>query len=120
MQSLKDIAIAFEQLLASGHIREAFEKYASPNFRHHNPYYKDGRDGLLNGMEDSVAQFKDKTYQVLRVLEEGDLVAIHSRLKPKPNWHDMSVINLYRFEGDKIVELWDVGQQLPDDSPNKD
>jgi len=26
----------------------------------------------------------------------------------------------FRFEGGKVVELWDIGQLLPNDSPNAD
>jgi predicted SnoaL-like aldol condensation-catalyzing enzyme len=28
------------------------------------------------------------------------------------------VIHIFRFEEDRIVELWDVGQEIPEDSPN--
>lgn len=117
--SLKKIAIAFEQLLADGKIREAFDNYTSQDFRHHNPFYGSDRESLILGMQKNTPNFKNKTYEVQRVLEDEDLVAIHSRLKPKPDWSDMSVVRIYRFEDDKIVEQWDVAQQAPDDSPNK-
>ena len=119
MQSHKEIAVIFEQLVVSGQIREAYEKYVSPDFRHHNPYFKGDRESLLLGMENNAAQFADKVYEVKRVLEDGDLVAIHSRLKPKPDMPEMAVVHIYRFEGDKIAEEWDLGQQIPDNSPNE-
>jgi predicted SnoaL-like aldol condensation-catalyzing enzyme len=28
------------------------------------------------------------------------------------------LVRIFRFEGDRIVELWDVGQQAPKNSPN--
>src|SRR2546423_10159656 len=119
MQSHKEIAVIFEQLVVSGQIREAYEKYVSPDFRHHNPYFKGDRESLLLGMEKNAAQFADKAYEVKRVLEDGDLVATHSRLKPKPDMPEMAVVHIYRFEGDKIAEEWDLGQQIPDNSPNE-
>jgi len=27
-------------------------------------------------------------------------------------------VHLFRFEGDRIVELWDIGQPIPDSSVN--
>jgi predicted SnoaL-like aldol condensation-catalyzing enzyme len=119
MQTHKEIAVIFEQLVVSGQIREAYEKYVSPDFRHHNPYFKGDRESLLLGMEKNAAQFADKVYEVKRVLEDGDLVAIHSRLKPKPDMPEMAVVHIYRFEGDKIAEEWDLAQQIPDNSPNE-
>jgi len=29
------------------------------------------------------------------------------------------VVHILRFEGDRIVELWDIGQEIPQDSPNE-
>jgi hypothetical protein len=35
-QSLKEVAIEFMQLVASGKVQEAYERHISQNFRHHN------------------------------------------------------------------------------------
>jgi predicted SnoaL-like aldol condensation-catalyzing enzyme len=32
---------------------------------------------------------------------------------------DIAVVHILRFEQGKIVEMWDVSQQVPKDSPNK-
>ena len=47
------------------------------------------------------------------------MVAIHSRLKPKPDWPEMAIVHIFRFDGDKIVEEWDLSQQIPGDAPNE-
>lgn len=118
-QSRKDIAVAFEQLVASGQIRDAYDKYVSADYRHHNPWFKGDRESLIVGMESNAGQFADKEYEVQRVLEDGDAVAIHSRIRPKAEMPDMAVVHIYRFEGDQIVEEWDLGQPLPANSPNE-
>jgi predicted SnoaL-like aldol condensation-catalyzing enzyme len=28
------------------------------------------------------------------------------------------VVHIFRFDGDKLVELWDLGQEVPAESPN--
>jgi predicted SnoaL-like aldol condensation-catalyzing enzyme len=35
------------------------------------------------------------------------------------NEKTMAVMHIFRFEGDKIAELWDFGQEAPKDMPNE-
>ena len=70
-------------------------------------------------MVESHAQFPNKRLMVKNVLAEGDLVVIHSNIIMKPGEPGMAVVHIFQFEGDKIVEMWDVGQAIPADSPNR-
>lgn len=114
----KDIAESFLRLASSGQVREAYEMYVHPDFRHHNAYFKGDRESLLRGMEENAKEFPNKAYEALRMLEEGDLVAIHGKvmLSPDSEW---SVIHIFRFEGDRIIELWEASQETVKDSPNE-
>ena len=38
--SRKDIATSFLRLSSSGNVREAYDRFVSPSFRHHNPYFR--------------------------------------------------------------------------------
>lgn len=116
--SKKDIAISFLTLASSGKVGEAYESYVHPDFRHHNAYFKGDRETLLKGMEENAQKFPDKTYETLRVLEDGDLVAIHGKvtLFSDSQW---SVIHIFRFEGDLIIEEWEASQEMLKDSPNE-
>ena len=31
----------------------------------------------------------------------------------------MAIVHIFRFEGDKIVEEWDLSPQIPGDAPNE-
>lgn len=114
----KEIAIAFLREASAGSVREAYEKYVHPSFRHHNPYFKGDRDSLMKGMLDSAAQHPEKQFEVLRFLEDGALVAVHARLRLKPGDPWLALIHIYRFEGDLIIEEWESSFQVPEDSPN--
>jgi predicted SnoaL-like aldol condensation-catalyzing enzyme len=70
-------------------------------------------------MIEDHGQFPNKRLVVKNVLQDGDLVAVHSHLVLN-DMKNMSTMHLFRFEGDKIVELWDFGQEVPADSPNVD
>lgn len=119
MKTPKDMAVDFLQKIIRGEIRSAYETYTSSNFRHHNAYFKGDAASLRKGMEDNHEQFPDKIFTTKQVIAEGDKVAVHSLLKFTPDHAGVAVVHLFRFEGEKIVELWDVAQILPDDSPNE-
>ena len=116
--SEKTIAVKFLKLASTGKVKEAYEKYVHPNFIHHNAYYKGDRETLLEGMEDNAKQFPDKKYETLRALEEGDLVAVHGKVTLSAD-KVFSVIHIFRFNGEKIIEEWEGGQELLKDSPNE-
>jgi predicted SnoaL-like aldol condensation-catalyzing enzyme len=115
----REIATAFLKLAASGKVDEAYDKYVSANFRHHNPHFKGDATSLKAGMAEAGAKFPNTTLEVQRVFEEGDLVAVHSRVKHAPDTPDIAVVHIFRVEGDRIAELWDVGQEEPANSPNE-
>jgi predicted SnoaL-like aldol condensation-catalyzing enzyme len=117
--SRKAAAIEFLTLAASGNVRDAFGRHVGPGFRHHNPYFRGDAASLMRAMEENAAANPEKRFEVLRVVEEGDLVAVHSRVRQRPGDLGAVVVHLFRFEGDRIVELWDVGQAVPEDSANE-
>jgi predicted SnoaL-like aldol condensation-catalyzing enzyme len=43
----------------------------------------------------------------------------HSRVRQNPGDPDYAVMHIFRFEADKIAELWDFGQEVPKDIVNE-
>ena len=115
----KQSAISFLRLAASGKLDEAYSNYISSNFRHHNPYFAGDAESLKAGMAEAHEKFPDTTLEIQHVLEEGDLVAVHSRVRHSTDTPEIAVVHIFRFEGDRIAELWDIGQEAPKDSPNE-
>jgi predicted SnoaL-like aldol condensation-catalyzing enzyme len=115
----QDSAISFLRLASSGNVREAYNTYIHPQFRHHNPYFPGDRASLLAGMEENAVTFPQKEYEAFRALEDGDLVAVHGRVRLTPSSPWMVVIHIFRFQDNQIIEEWEVGQEVPEDSPNK-
>lgn len=115
----KEIAVKFLEAVASGQVDEAYEKYVSPNFYHHNPYFKGDRDTLRLAMKEAHVQSPNKIYEVKRVLEDGDLIAVHGRLVIASGSKEMAVVHILRFQNNKIVEEWETGGEIPADSPNE-
>ena len=118
MNSKKELAISFLTNAATGKVDEAYSLVA-PNFRHHNAYFPGDTESLKAGMADAHKQFPNTKIEVQRAVEEGDTVAVHSQVQHAPDRPTIAVVHIFRVEGDKIAELWDVGMEVPKDSPNE-
>jgi len=118
-RSHSEIATEFLQLAASGRAREAFERHVTPGFRHHNPWFQGDGPSLMKAMDENAAQNPDKQMTIHRVVEGGDQVATYSHVSQKKGERGAAVVHIFRFEADRIAELWDVGQEVPADSPNQ-
>ena len=116
----KQAALQFLELVAKGHIEQAYQKYVASNGRHHNPYFPPGFPALQKGMQENHDQFPNMRITVKNVIGEGDLVAVHSHVVQSPGEKGVAAVHIFRFQGDKIVEFWDCGEPVPADSPNKD
>jgi len=119
-QTRKDIAVRFLQLVVSGRIAEAYDRYVDMQGKHHNPHFPAGFPALKKAMIENHVQFPDKQLIIKNVIGDGELVAVHSRVALRQGENDMVIVHLYRFRNDKIVELWDCGMPVPADSPNTD
>ncbi|NUF28943.1 nuclear transport factor 2 family protein [Acinetobacter oleivorans] len=118
--SQKQIAVRFLELAAAGEVDEAYSNYTALNFKHHNPYYAGDANSLREGMRESAAETPNKVFDVQHVIEEGDLVAVHSKLEMQMNGlTTLAVVHICRFENGKIAELWDIGQVQPEPLVNE-
>lgn len=118
-ESPKQIAMDFLLTVVSGQVRQAYERYVAADFRHHNAWFPGDAASLMAGMEDSARKQPDKSFDIQFAIAEGDRVAVYSRLRQYPGHPGIAVVHMFRIDGGKIVELWDVGQAVPDDSPNQ-
>ena len=116
--SHKEVATSFLRLAASGKVREAYQRYVASDFRHHNPFFRGDAESLMNGMEENAAKNPNKTLEVKHALEDGDLVAVHSHVRMKPDDRGVALVHIFRFQNDRVVELWDLGQPVLENSPN--
>jgi predicted SnoaL-like aldol condensation-catalyzing enzyme len=123
----KKIAVEFLTLIGSGRPKDGLRFFA-PECKTHNPYVLGGMDALTDAMiavqkqaaegilQGSKADFK---FIIKQVLADGDLVALHKQISSsKSSEGGLRQVHLFRFSGDKIVEYWDISQQVPKNAPN--
>ena len=119
MITKKEIALQFLNLASKGKSREAFSLYVGNGFKHHNVYFKGDGETLMLAMEEAAKSNPDKIFLVQRALQDGDSVAVHSWVKQKPGELGYAVIHIFKFDAEKIIELWDFGQAVPEDMVNE-
>lgn len=100
--------------------RAAAEALVTDHARHHNPHFAAGMSALLDAMVAAAQAMPDREMQVQRIIAEGDYVVVHSRVRHRPGEPGVAVVHVFRFEGDRIAELWDVGQPVPLEMKNAD
>ncbi len=97
---------------------EAVAKYLGPYYRQHNPTASDGSQAFIDFMHSFAQTFPSMHFDVKRMVAEGDLVMVHSHLILKPNDRGSAVVDIFRLENGKIVEHWDVVQEIPEQPAN--
>ena len=116
----KDIVVAFyKRALFEGQVEDAFRLYAIPAYRQHNPLIEDGMEGVKKFVAWIIANHPNARGEIKRIFADGDHVILHS------HWHGLSdnpggeaVVDIFRLEGGKVVEHWDVIQPIPETSAN--
>jgi predicted SnoaL-like aldol condensation-catalyzing enzyme len=108
------IPLFFEQRNA----KLAFERWVHPDYKNHNPFAATGRDAAVNFLQPFFDANPQARYIVHRVIADGDLVAVHNEARFNLEGPPSAVVDIFRVENCKIVEHWDVVQQVPERSMN--
>jgi predicted SnoaL-like aldol condensation-catalyzing enzyme len=115
----KKIAVAFLTMIFNDHkVEEAFKLYSVPDYKQHNPYAATGAQAAINFLGPYLKQNPEAKTEIKRVIAEGDLVAIHNNPKANANDRGRAVVDIFRLENGKVVEHWDVVQDIPEKSAN--
>jgi len=81
----------------------------------HNPTVPNGRQGLIDFVNFLKSLNPTPVVTVKHILADGDLVAAHwhASITPANEFSGQSGFDLFRFDQGKIVEHWDVIQDVP-------
>lgn len=98
---------------------DAAAKYLGPRYIQHNPSAADGKEGL----ERFIAYLREELpryhSEVKRYFADGDFVILHIHNKPTPDSRGRAVVDIFRLEDGKVVEHWDVIQEIPEEPANE-
>ncbi|TET10311.1 MAG: nuclear transport factor 2 family protein [Candidatus Thorarchaeota archaeon] len=117
--SNREIALSFFDLVVTGKVREWYNKHTDNDYIHHNQYFKSDRESLILSIEEDASNNPEKQVEVKMSLEDGDLVTTYSHVKQNPDDPGFALMHIFRFVDSRIVEMWDINQEILEDSPNK-
>jgi predicted SnoaL-like aldol condensation-catalyzing enzyme len=96
----------------------AASKYLGPRYIQHNPTAPDGAEGLKGFIEFLRAKFPESRSEVKRVFADGDYVILHVHSVREPGTRGRAIVDIFRLENGKVVEHWDVIQDIPEKAAN--
>ncbi len=97
---------------------EAAQRYIGPTYIQHNPLVPNGAAPFVGYFTEFFKTHPASALDMVRVISEGDLVVVHSKFTTGPDDRGQAIIDIFRIAGGKIVEHWDVIQQIPDQTAN--
>lgn len=93
--------------------------YLREDYKQHNPHVATGRQAFVEAFNGFTAQLPNSSFEIKRSLADGDLVMVHTLFKPEPKHRGVAVVDIFRVENGKVVEHWDVLQDIPENPKNE-
>lgn len=117
-QNKQNVAAFYEMMFNDCRPREAIETYAGAEYIQHNPHVGDGKEAFIAYFEEMAAGYPGKRVVIKRSFAEDNHVVLHCH-QIWPEGLEYAGIDIFRLDEDgKIVEHWDVLQELPATSMN--
>jgi predicted SnoaL-like aldol condensation-catalyzing enzyme len=88
--------------------------HLGPCYVQHNPMIADGVEGIRKHLSELHRQFPELRAEVKRIAADGDLVIAHVHAQRTPADPGLAIVDIFRLEGGKLVEHWEVRQPVPD------
>jgi predicted SnoaL-like aldol condensation-catalyzing enzyme len=115
----KELVLRFLNEFLVEHKFEVLDELLGPTYTQHNPVIDDTKEGLIAFFRNFWKTHPNSAYYLKRVIAENDLVAIHYLWVVEPGVFERAIVDIFRIENERLVEHWDVVQQIPEQSVNK-
>ncbi|RVU07031.1 polyketide cyclase [Novosphingobium umbonatum] len=107
-----------DEFYIKGEVRHAFETWVDPSYIQHNPYAPTGRDAAIAFLEPFMKGNPGHKAEIKRILADGNMVVVHTHSRMKPEDRGSAVVDIFRVQGCRVMEHWDVLQPVPEQSAN--
>jgi len=113
LEANKRIATEFYDAAINRKDFAAASQYLGSSYRQHNPTAADGAEGLRAFIDFLKTRFPNQRGEIKRVVAEGDLVVLHVHSTRGDDTPGRAIVDIFRIENGKVVEHWDVIQDIP-------
>lgn len=118
-ENKRNVISFYEMMFNDCEPAKAIESFAGDVYIQHNPHVGDGKQAFVEYFEKMAAEYPGKRVEVKRAFAEGNHVILHCH-QIWPENLEYAGIDIFRLDDDgKIVEHWDVLQELPEHSANE-
>ncbi|OWQ48910.1 hypothetical protein CDL60_03225 [Roseateles noduli] len=97
----------------------ASARVVADSYRQHNPDVPDGKAPFVSYFSGFFKEHPTSTSRIVRSATSGDLVYLHVHFKVEPTDRGQAVVDIFRVADGRIVEHWDVVQDVPEKAANK-
>jgi predicted SnoaL-like aldol condensation-catalyzing enzyme len=118
MEENKKIVLDFYDKAINQKDFAAASKHFGNRYVQHNPLAADGPEGLKAFIQVLRDKFPNYKSEFKRVFADGDYVIVHVHNVREPGTRGRAIIDIFKLENGKIVEHWDVAQDIPEKSAN--
>ncbi|WP_083469269.1 nuclear transport factor 2 family protein [Methylobacterium variabile] len=112
------LVVEFYEAVFARHDLSAADRYLSEDYIQHNPRVPDGRAPFVAAFSRLFAANPAMRSRILRSATDGDLVFLHVHSQSSPEARGRVIAEIFRVSGDRIVEHWDVMQDIPETAAN--
>jgi predicted SnoaL-like aldol condensation-catalyzing enzyme len=118
-RNVEAVLAFYDEMINKKHAIKATEKYLVPDYIQHNPIIPTTAKALGKFFNSVTGARKNLRIVVYHIIAGGDWVWAHVNFvnlyNDDPNDRGIAGVDIYRFNADgKIVEHWDVLQEVPD------
>jgi predicted SnoaL-like aldol condensation-catalyzing enzyme len=117
----KQVVIDYYTTAFAGNPEQAVADHFGSRYIQHNPDAQDGPEAFIGFVNWLRSEHPNVQLRIKRVIAEGDMVATHAHLDLEPDDGDnrgRALADFFRLEDGKVVEHWDVIQDVPATSAN--
>jgi len=114
----RNVVAFYEMMFNDCKPAQAIAQFAGDVYIQHNTHVADGKQAFINYFERMAAEYPGKRVDVKRAFADGDHVILHCH-QIWPEGLEYAGIDIFRLDhAGKIVEHWDVLQEIPELSAN--
>ncbi|MFV0411351.1 MAG: nuclear transport factor 2 family protein [Paracoccus sp. (in: a-proteobacteria)] len=114
----RELVVSFYDRFFNQHDISAADELLGETYTQHNPQVPDGRAPLVGFFSGFFAENPDAKARIVRSAADGDLVWLHVESTDGKGSPAQAIVDIFRVEDGKIVEHWDVIQEVPAEAAN--
>ena len=109
----------YEGVFLKHRVKDYADRYIGNQYIQHNPYVPDGKAPFVDYFTGYFKENTEAKSVIKRAVAEDDLVFLHVHSTQNTQDRGVAVVDIFRVEKGKIVEHWDVQQEVPVEAANK-